>query len=82
MLPLAGYRDYDDGVVYDQGDDAYYRSSSPRGGSRPERAWYLDISPAYVFPGLNYDRAGVLSLRCFKNSYAKVPETLNLVPNG
>jgi len=77
-LPLAGYRDYYDGDVYGQGYTTYW-SSSPRGGSNPESAWRLYFGPGYVDP--SYDgglRAYGQSVRCFKDSYVKLPKTLNL----
>ena len=78
LLPLAGYRSCGGGVVYGQGDYANYRSSSPRGGSYPKGAWRLRFGPEFVNPSNVSDRACGQSLRCFKNSYVKLPKTLNL----
>ena len=78
QLPLAGYRSYIVGAVYDQGSNAYYWSSSPRGGSRPEGAWYLNFFSNRVSPSYSSIRANGQSLRCFKDSYVKLPKTLNL----
>ena len=77
-LPLAAYRYDSDGAVYGQGDFADYWSSSPRGGSFPEGAWRLYFSSNVVVPSDGSYRAYGQSLRCFKNSYVKLPKTLNL----
>lgn len=68
-MPFAGYRDYGDGDVYDQGGSAYYWSSSPRGRYTPEYAWGLYFDPDYVNPSDDYYRAYGQSIRCFKDSY-------------
>ena len=78
QLPLAGYRYYYDGAVYGQGDYARYWSSSPRGGSNPKGAWSLGFGSGTVLPSSDGGRAYGQSLRCFKNSYVKLPKTLNL----
>lgn len=67
-MPFAGYRDYGDGDVYDQGGAAYYWSSSPRGGL-PEYAWNLIIDPSIVYPSSSDNHTNGQSLRCFKDSY-------------
>ena len=77
-LPLAGGRGYYDGAVFEQGNNASYWSSSPRGGSNPERAWYLGFRSNNVYPSYDDFRATGKSLRCFKDSYVKLPKTLNL----
>ena len=78
QLPLAGYRSCYDGAFYGQGNYAFYWSSSPRGGSNPKYAWYLNSYSYYVNPSDSNVRAHGQSLRCFKNSYVKLPKTLNL----
>ena len=78
LLPLAGNRDYYGGTVYGKGLYAIYWSSSPRGGAYPEGAWYLYLNPNKVDPSFNRVRASGQSIRCFKNSYVKLPKTLNL----
>jgi len=77
-LPLAGIRDYGDGAVYGQGGHAYYWSSSPRGGSNPKYVWGLNFNSNNINPSQGADRAYGKSLRCFKDSYVKLPKTLNL----
>ena len=78
LLPFAGTRLYGDGAVFEQGKDAYFWSSSPRGGSNPKDAWYLRFDSNYVLPSSSNNRARGESLRCFKNSYVELPKTLNL----
>ena len=78
LLPFAGNRVYYDGIVYDQGDYAFYWSSSPRGASNSKDTWLLILSPDYVDPSYNRNRAFGQSIRCFKNFYAEFPKILNL----
>ena len=78
QLPFAGYRNYYVGNVSGQGFNAFYWSSSPRGGSTPKHAWSLYFDSSYVSPSSYDSRANGQSVRCFKNSYVKPPKTLNL----
>lgn len=78
LLPLAGYRDYNAGKVYDTGGYAHYWSSSPRGGSNPYGAWDLSFGSSNVYPSTTRFRANGQSVRCFKNSYIELPQTFNL----
>jgi uncharacterized protein (TIGR02145 family) len=64
-LPLAGNRDYGSAsTVYNQGDLAFYWSSSS--GSPNARSLYLNSS--YVIAISNDNRANAFSLRCFQDS--------------
>lgn len=79
-MPFAGNRLYNDGAVYDQGSNARYWSSSPRGGSsRPNDVWLLAFNSSYVNPSGNITRAYGLSLRCFKDSYITPDSTWTVV---
>lgn len=76
-MPFAGRRGYYDGIVYGQGGNARYWSSSPRDGG-PEYAWYLYFNSNNVNPSYN-NRAHGQSLRCFKDSYVAPDSTWTTV---
>ena len=78
LLPLAGNRSRSDGRSSYAGYVGAYLSSSPRGGSNPQYVWSLSIHPTYITPSNDTYRALGQSIRCFKNSYVKLPKTLNL----
>jgi hypothetical protein len=75
MLPFVGDRSYD-GTVYAD-DYGSYWSSSPDDDANDARNFHLN--PNYLIA--NYDihfRGDGNAVRCFKNSYVKLPKTLNL----
>ncbi len=74
MLPFVGRRDYD-GTVY-AGDYGYYWSSSPYDNASNAR--YFRLYPDYLNADYNMNRGFGYAVRCFKNSYLKLPKTLNL----
>lgn len=78
-MPFAGYRYYIDGTVGSQGVYANYWSSSPRGGSYPERARYLGFYSGNVSLSDAYYRAYGASIRCFKNEYVTPDSTWTTV---
>ena len=78
-MPLAGYRDSSNSGVIFQTDYAYYWSSSPRGGSNLEYAWYLFFNSSYVDPSDILGRACGLSVRCFKNEYVAPDSTWTVI---
>lgn len=72
QMPFVGYRGYD-GTVYAGGYGNYW-SSSPYGSS----ARYFYLHPNNLL-ATNDDIRGLGSaVRCFKDSYVKLPKTLNL----
>ena len=82
-LPFAGFRNYSNASIYDQGFNGYYWSSSPySAGSDSARFLYLTSSDV----GANSDgyRASGYSVRCFKDSYVAPPQPVEITydPNG
>ena len=71
MLPFVGSRSYN-GTV-DQGGYSYYWSSSPDNAAR---SFYLD--PNSLDASYGNARGYGYAVRCFKNSYVKLPKTLNI----
>lgn len=61
-LPMAGYRDYGDGPLSNQGSYGYYWSSSVTSTS----AFLLDCSSSGVNPAYTNSRAYGFSVRCVK----------------
>ena len=74
QIPFVGYRDFD-GTVY-AGDYGTYWSSSPSDGADIARGFFL--RPKYLDANYSIRRGYGYAVRCFKNSYVKLPKTLNL----
>ena len=62
-IPVAGYRSYSDGSLYDQGSGGFYWSSSVSGTN----ASYLYFYAAGVTPANAGTRASGLTVRCLTN---------------
>lgn len=74
QIPFVGNRGYD-GTVY-AGGYGYYWSSSPYDDALNARYFYLGPDG---LGASNYRNRGYgLAVRCFKNSYVKLPKTLDL----
>ena len=67
-LPFAGYRNYSNANISDQGSYGYYWSSSPESADS-NFARYLYLSSSYATANNTGNRAYGFSVRCFKNSY-------------
>ena len=82
LLPMAGYRNYSDASLSNQGSFGLFWSSSPSSaGSNYARRLGLDSS--YVYANLSDYRAFGFSVRCFKDSsLAPNTYTLELDANG
>ena len=80
-MPFAGARNYSSGAVYDQGNYAYYWSSSLHDDSYPEYAKLLYFGSGYVNPVYYYYRAYGLPVRSFKDSYV-TPDSTWIVVQG
>ena len=76
LIPFAGNRYCNDGKVYSTGSTAYYWSSSPDYDEISSRSFYFYAD--YLLANYNSYRGIGLSVRCFKDSYVKLPKTLNL----
>ena len=81
-MPIAGYRDHEDGIIYDQLNYGSYWSSSPRGRVTPEAARDLDFDASIVDPSYNSTRAYGLSVRCVSNDYLFSQPSMTIHPNG
>ena len=73
QMPFVGYRS-SDGVVR-AGDHGSYWSSSPYDGADAHR---FRLDPNSLYANIDYNRGYGYAVRCFKNSYVKLPKTLNL----
>ncbi len=61
MLPAAGYRDYDNGALYDRGGLGYYWGSTESGSNY---AWILNFNSSGAYTNLSFYRTYGLSVRC------------------
>ena len=73
QIPFVGNRNYD-GTVR-AGDYGYYWSSSPNDMELLSRNFRLDPD---ILNATANDRGNGYAVRCFKDSYVKLPKTLNL----
>lgn len=64
-MPMAWRRNYTTANVDNEGSYGYYWSYTPKDTSK---AFYLSFFSSNINSSSNYDRAGGLSVRCFKNS--------------
>ena len=79
-IPFAGGRDQSNALLYDQGSDGYYWSSSPYSASSSSAsARHLCLFSSKVGANYSSSRSRGFSVRCFKDSYVASPETSNLV---
>ncbi len=62
-LPLAGYRNYADGVFYNQSSYGYYWTASPNGSY----GYGLNLNSSQVSPVRINHRSYGFSVRCLKN---------------
>ncbi|NDW10856.1 hypothetical protein D0T56_14490 [Dysgonomonas sp. 520] len=63
FLPTSGLRNHSDGLLYTQGTDGFYWSSSISSTS----AYYLYFDNSNIIPANSHDRANGFAVRCVKN---------------
>jgi uncharacterized protein (TIGR02145 family) len=63
LFPLAGYRNYADGVFNNQSSNGYYWTASPNGSY----GYNLNLNSSQVNPVNNNNRSNGFSVRCLKN---------------
>lgn len=68
-LPFTGYRTQSNAVLYNQGSNGVYWSSSPYGSANPNSARGLGLDSSHVYANDYGRRASGFSVRCFKNSF-------------
>lgn len=82
-MPFAGYRNYYDASLSNQGTYGDYWSSSPYGDGNPDYARRIGLGMG-VDASNGYYRTNGYSVRCFKNSYVAptISYSLELHANG
>jgi len=83
QIPFVGYRDFDSTI--NSGDYGYYWSSTPGNPywtsslhPNPSQSWEFTLNSDSLATITRGNRSLGHAVRCFKNSYVKLPKTLNL----